>query len=78
VLAEIGEVYEDATTPAIPRTAAQISEPFTGLKLAEPGLVDVSQWRPHVWARATKIRILAGVGRRLPPAVSFLPGQAGR
>jgi hypothetical protein len=30
VLAEIGEVYQDATTPAIPRTAAQMSELFTG------------------------------------------------
>lgn len=64
VLAEIGEAYQDATAPAVPRTVARISELFTGLDLAEPGLVDVSQWRPHVRSRATKIRILAGIGRK--------------
>ncbi len=64
VLAEIGEAYQDATAPAVPRTATRISELFTGLDLAEPGLVDVSQWRPHVRSRATKIRILAGIGRK--------------
>lgn len=64
VLAEIGEAYQDATAPAVPRTVTRISELFTGLDLAEPGLVDVSQWRPHVRSRATKIRILAGIGRK--------------
>jgi S-adenosyl methyltransferase len=64
VLAEIGEAYQDATAPAVPRTAAQIRGLFTGLELAEPGLVDVSQWRPPVRGRATKIRILAGIGRK--------------
>jgi hypothetical protein len=70
VLAEIAQVYEKATSPATPRPATQIQELFTGLDLVEPGLVDVSQWRPDIRARATKIRILAGVGR--------IPDDAGR
>lgn len=64
VLAGIDEAYQDATAPAVPRTVAQISELFAGLELAEPGLVDVSHWRPQVRSRPTKIRILAGVGRK--------------
>jgi hypothetical protein len=67
VLSEIGAVYEDATAPAVPRSAAAIQEFFTGLELIEPGLVDVSQWRPDTRTRPTKIRILAGVGRKPLP-----------
>ena len=69
VLAEIAQVYKEATAPAVPRPAVQIRELFTGLDLVEPGLVDVSQWRPDIRARPTKLRILGGVGRR--------PGEAG-
>jgi hypothetical protein len=68
VLAEIAKIYEDSAAPAVPRPAAQIKELFTGMDLVEPGLVDVSQWRPDIRARATKIHILAGVGRK--------PGEA--
>jgi S-adenosyl methyltransferase len=68
VLAEIAQVYEKATSPAVPRPSAQIQELFTGLDLVEPGLVDVSRWRPDIRARATKLRILAGVARK--------PGEA--
>jgi hypothetical protein len=77
VLSEIGAVYEDATAPAVPRSAAAIQEFFTGLELIEPGLVDVSQWRPDTRTRPTKIRILAGVGRKPLPG-SRTPGIAGR
>jgi O-methyltransferase involved in polyketide biosynthesis len=64
VLAEIGDAYAEATAPAVPRTEAQIRELFTGLELVHPGLVDVSQWRPHVRSKPTKLRIMAGVGRK--------------
>ena len=76
VLSEIGAVYDGATAPAVPRPAADIREFFTGLELIEPGLVDVSQWRPDRRARATKIRILAGVGRK--PLLSLTPPGHGR
>jgi hypothetical protein len=64
VLAEISDTYEDGTLPAVPRHSAEISRFFTGLDLIEPGLVDVSQWRPDTPTRLTKIRILGGVGRK--------------
>jgi SAM-dependent methyltransferase len=63
-LDEIGGTYQDATLPAVPRSAAEIARFFTGLDLIEPGIVDVSQWRPDVRARPTKIRILGGAGRK--------------
>jgi hypothetical protein len=64
VLAEIAQVYKEATSPAVPRPAGQIRDLFAGLDLVEPGLVDVSQWRPDIRARPTKLRILGGVGHR--------------
>jgi S-adenosyl methyltransferase len=64
LLAKISDTYKDATAPAVPRTSADIARFFIGLELVEPGLVDVSQWRPDARSRATKIRILGGVGRK--------------
>jgi len=65
VLSQIKDVYRDAAAPLVPRTAGQITSLFSGLELADPGrLVDVSQWHPGKRAMPTKIRILAGVGRK--------------
>jgi SAM-dependent methyltransferase len=64
VLAAIADVYEGATAPAVPRTAEDIGEFFTGLDLVEPGLVNVSKWRPDKREKATGIRFLAGAGRK--------------
>jgi hypothetical protein len=64
VLSAIADVYQEATAPAVPRTAEAIEEFFTGLDLVEPGLVDVSQWRNDMRENATKIRLLTGVGRK--------------
>jgi len=64
VLSDIADVYQGATAPAVPRTADDIGEFFTGLDLVEPGLVDVSQWRPDEQEETTSIRFLAGAGRK--------------
>ena len=64
VLAEIGDVYAEATAPAVPRTEAQIRDLMESLDLVEPGLVDVSQWRPDRRGWPTRIRLLAAVGRK--------------
>jgi SAM-dependent methyltransferase len=70
-LARIGDIYEKTTTPAVPRTEAVIREFLGGLELIDPGLVHVSQWRPDSRVKLTKIRILAGVGRKpQDPAVA--------
>lgn len=64
VLSEIADVYQNATAPAVPRTAADIGKFFTGLDLVEPGLVNVSEWRPDIAEKPTRIRFLAAVGRK--------------
>lgn len=64
VLADIRHTYADSTVPAVPRREVEILRFFGSLELVEPGLVDVSQWRPDIRARSTKIRILGGVGRK--------------
>jgi len=64
VLSAIAGTYQEATSAAVPRTADDIGAFFTGLDLVEPGLVDVSQWRPDIPEKPTKIRLLAGVGRK--------------
>jgi SAM-dependent methyltransferase len=64
VLSEIADVYQGATAPAVPRTAREIREFFTGLDLVEPGLVDARRWRSDMKEKATKVRLLAGVGRK--------------
>ena len=64
VLSEIADVYQGATAPAVPRTAKEILEFFTGLDLLEPGLVDARRWRSDMKEKATKVRLLAGVGRK--------------
>ena len=73
VLSQIKDAYRDAAAPLVPRTAGQITSLFSGLELADPGrLVDVSQWHPGKRAMPTKIRILAGVGRK--PGDPVRPG----
>jgi hypothetical protein len=64
VLSEIANVYQGATAPAVPRSAREIREFFTGLDLVEPGLVDARRWRSDMKEKATKVRLLAGVGRK--------------
>lgn len=64
VLAEIGQAYRHASAPAVPRATADIARFFMGLDLVEPGLVDVSAWRPDGRSRAAKVRVLCGVGQK--------------
>jgi hypothetical protein len=73
VLSEIASVYKTSTAPAVPRASADIREFFTGFDLVEPGLVDVSQWRSDMAARPTKIRFVAGVGRKSRELSKRLP-----
>jgi len=43
---KIKEIYSTATSPAVFRTRAQVGALFDGFELVEPGLVDVTAWRP--------------------------------
>lgn len=51
-------VYQDASAPVIPRSRAQIIRFFDGLKLASPGLVDISHWPQPSPVSAPKTRRL--------------------
>jgi hypothetical protein len=64
VLSVIADTHQGPTSPPVPRTAEEIGEFFTGLDVVEPGLVDVSQWRPDEQEETTKIRFFGGVGRK--------------
>jgi hypothetical protein len=64
VVGEIMDAYEEATSPAVPRTESAIRDLFTGLDLAEPGLTDVARWRCAMPGGTGSIRILGGAGRK--------------
>ncbi len=64
VLSVIADTRQGPTSPPVPRTAEEIGGFFTGLDLVEPGLVDVSQWRPDEKEETTTVRFFGGVGRK--------------
>lgn len=60
---KVASAYGDAGIAVAPRTASEVAAFFTGCELAEPGVVDVTQWRPERPTRSRGIRVAAGVGR---------------
>jgi hypothetical protein len=58
--------YDEAAAPFVLRSKGQVEGFFDGLRLVEPGLVQLSYWRPDGWvgADASKIWLYAGVGRK--------------
>jgi hypothetical protein len=61
------DLYRAARTPAVARSREQITAFFAGCQLEEPGLVNLAQWRPDpsTDTRATRVHMLAGVGRKI-------------
>ena len=70
----IADTHHGPTSLPVFRTADNIGEFFIGLDLVEPGLVDVSQWRPDEQEKMTTTRFLAGVGRK-PRDLPDTPAQ---
>src|SRR6266536_1775336 len=68
VMAAAQQGFRLAGAPLTPRTRAQIGDLFDGFELVEPGLVEVSQWRPETPQKATAGKspwtIVGGVGRK--------------
>jgi hypothetical protein len=61
-------VYEGASAPGIARSREQVARFFGGLEMLEPGLVEVSQWRPDVSAAGPRPTLFyAGIGRKTSP-----------
>lgn len=56
------DMYRGASSPLIVRSRAEIAAYFTGLELAEPGLVGTSHWRPDDPADTEPPYLYAGVG----------------
>lgn len=58
--------YDQAAAPFVLRSKEQVGGFFDGLRLVEPGLVQLPYWRPDgaVDADASKIWLYAGVGRK--------------
>lgn len=58
------DAYRDAGTRLTPRSHAEVSAMFDGLRLAEPGVVRAPYWRPDRALRgsADRMWIYAGVG----------------
>ncbi len=61
--------YDQAAAPMVLRSHAEIERLFDGFELIEPGLVQVSRWRPDDQRAAAKGEVWAygGVGRRAGP-----------
>jgi len=69
------EVYQGASAPGVARSHEEIARFFTGLEMAEPGLVEVSAWRaplPARWPRP--VLFFAGIGRKPLPEPRAVPG----
>jgi S-adenosyl methyltransferase len=61
-------VYEGASAPGVARTREQVARFFGGLDMLEPGLVEVSRWRPDViGAPPGQGLFYAGIGRKTSP-----------
>ncbi|HEY3870736.1 MAG TPA: SAM-dependent methyltransferase [Actinocrinis sp.] len=69
-LAAIGSVMEGSSTPMTVRTEAEFRALLDGLELVEPGLVQISRWRPDLAAEAegepqgAGVYVWAAVGRK--------------
>lgn len=59
-------VYRNASATLTPRTAEQISALFSGFELLEPGLVQVTTWRPDepVEPDDLVVGLAGGIGRK--------------
>jgi hypothetical protein len=64
-VAKIASAYSQASALPTPRTAVEVARFFDGFELTEPGLVDVTRWRPERPTRSRGIRVAAGVGRKV-------------
>jgi len=67
VIQAVREAYAEATAPIVFRTTGEIEALFGGMRLLEPGLVELADWRPELrTTRAvTTVRWLGAVAQRL-------------
>jgi len=64
-VAEIRQVYREATAPAAPRTGQGVARFFDRLRMVPPGLCDVASWRAVPGpGRPGRVLFLGGIGRK--------------
>ncbi|MCW2944469.1 MAG: hypothetical protein JWR24_1186 [Actinoallomurus sp.] len=64
-LASAAQVYDQASSKAVPRTREEVLGFFGDLELVDPGLVQVPAWRPDGhFARRDDIPFWGGVARK--------------
>jgi SAM-dependent methyltransferase len=59
----VRQIYRRTDSPLVVRSRAEIAELFTGLELAPPGVVPLSEWRPD--SDDPPISAFVGVGRKV-------------
>lgn len=64
IVGKIAGAYSSVSLPVTPRTATEVAALFDGFDLVEPGVVDVTRWRPERRTRSQGIKVAAGVGRK--------------
>jgi hypothetical protein len=64
VIEKIASAYNGASAPVTPRTSVEVAAFFEGCELVEPGVVDVTRWRPERHTRSQGLQVAAGVGRK--------------
>jgi len=64
VATKAARAYDRATSPVVPRTRAEVARFFDGFALVDPGLVQVSRWRPDGEIPEDNVWIYGGVGRK--------------
>ena len=68
-------VYQKASAPIVPRRYAEVLRFFDGMELADPGLVNISQWRPHGTPMGRQL-LYGGVAcKPAPPAATPRTGR---
>jgi S-adenosyl methyltransferase len=74
-------VYDGASAPVIPRTLAEVTGFFDGLKLAEPGVTAASDWHPGIAPAPPRAGghpatyVYAGVATKDLPQAPAWPGH---
>lgn len=63
--AKLEEISVNSPSPMCFRHREEIVRFFDGFELLEPGVVDVQEWWPDETAPPTKLKVVAGVGKKV-------------
>ncbi len=61
---QVQDLYAQASAPAVPRSPAEVTRFFEGLKLVPPGIGNVAAWHADPSAAPGRVIVVGGVGRK--------------